>query len=370
MSAEANDTRLSRRAFGAGLALAALGTRALRAQGYAGLGTNANDYAQVTPGKKFSFPTDHGPHPDFRIEWWYVTANLVDASGTAYGIQWTLFRQALQPGPQREGWANQQIWMAHAAATRADSHRFSERFARGGVEQAAVELSPFRAFIDSWQMQGFDNTDADTISPLELTASAKDALGKDFSYALKLTANRPLVLQGDGGYSKKSERGQASYYYSQPFFAVSGHLAFDDRPVDVSGQAWMDREWSSQPLASDQTGWDWFALHLASGEKLMLYRMRQKDGNNYISGTFIAADGGARQLSSADVAMTPKAIFEIEGRRLPVQWDIAIPSLELAITSVPLNPRAWMGTGFSYWEGPISFHGTHTGVGYLELTGY
>ena len=359
------DTNISRRAFAGTLALLALRPRHARAQGYAGLGSNANDYAQVTPGKIFSFPADHGPHPDFRIEWWYLTANLKDSGGAAYGVQWTLFRQALQPGPQREGWANQQIWMAHAAATRADTHRFSECFARGGIGEAGVETSPFRAFIDAWEMRAFDNTDPNTIAPLELTATAKD-----FSYALKLAADRPLVLQGDGGYSRKSERGQASYYYSQPFFEVSGHLAIDDKAVDVSGKAWMDREWSSQPLAAGQTGWDWFALHLSSGEKLMLYRMRQKDGNNFISGTFIPADGRARQLSSTDVAMTPKETVAIDGRKLPVQWDIAIPSLELAIASVPLNPRAWMGTGFSYWEGPISFHGTHTGVGYLELTGY
>jgi predicted secreted hydrolase len=362
MSASAN---ISRRAFAGGLAAFALRPRGAPAQCYAGLGSNANDYAQVTPGKIFSFPADHAPHPDFRIEWWYLTANLADSAGTAYGIQWTLFRQALQPGPQREGWANQQIWMAHAAATRADTHRFSERFSRGGVGAAGVETSPFRAFIDAWEMRGSDNTDPNRIAPLELSAAAKD-----FSYSLKLDAGRPLVLQGDGGYSKKSERGQASYYYSQPFFKVSGRLAFDDKAVDVSGQAWMDREWSSQPLATDQTGWDWFALHLASGDKLMLYRMRQRDGNNFISGTFIAADGSTRQLSSADVRMTPQATVEIDGRKLPVQWDVAIPSLELAVHVAPLNPRAWMGTGFSYWEGPISFQGTHAGVGYLELTGY
>ena len=359
------DAKLSRRLFTGSLAALALRPRRALAQGYAGLGSSADDYAQVTPGRKFSFPADHAPHPDFRIEWWYLTANLVDSGGTAFGVQWTLFRQALRPGPQRDGWANQQIWMAHAAATRADTHRFSECFARGGVGQAGVETGPFRAFIDAWEMRGFDNTDASRIAPLELSASARD-----FSYTLKLDADRPLVLQGDGGYSRKSEREQASYYYSQPFFEVSGRLAIDDRAVDVSGQAWMDREWSSQPLAADQTGWDWFALHLENGDKLMLYRMRQKDGSSFISGTFISADGGTRQLSSAEVEMTPKATVDIAERKLPVQWDIAIPSLELAIHAVPLNPRAWMGTGFSYWEGPISFHGTHRGVGYLELTGY
>ena len=215
MSAERTITR---RTFAGGLALLALQRPAL-AQGFAGLGSDANDYAQVSLGKTFSFPADHGPHPDFRIEWWYVTANLADAKGTAYGAQWTLFRQAMAPGPQHEGWANQQIWMAHAAVTRADTHRFNQTFARGGVGQAGVEARPFKAWIDSWQMRGSDATDDLTIAPLDLTASSEG-----FAYALHLDADHPLVLQGDGGYSKKSERGQASYYYSQPFFKVTGRV--------------------------------------------------------------------------------------------------------------------------------------------------
>ena len=361
MSARAT---LSRRAFAGSLALLALASKKARAQGFAGLATKTGDFAQVVPGRSFSFPADHGPHPDFRLEWWYLTANLTDRGGAACGVQWTLFRQALEPGPERQGWANQQIFMAHAAATRADTHRFSETFARGGVGQAGVDTDPFRAFIDSWQMRGTRGTDPKTIAPLDVTAS-----DEDFSFSLKLDADRPLVLQGESGYSRKSERGQASYYYSQPFFKASGRLAIDGMAVDVTGQAWMDREWSSQPLAPDQTGWDWVALHLASGAKLMLYRMRQTSGD-FISGNFISPDGGTRLLASGDVTMTPEEKIEIAGRSLPVHWQILIPSLELAIRVVPLNPRAWMGTSVSYWEGPISFQGTHTGVGYLEMTGY
>jgi len=85
-----------------------------------------------------------------------VTANLVDSTGTAYGAQWTLFRQAMKAGAQDEGWATQQIWMGHAAVTRADTHRFSETFARGGVGQAGVEAKPYLAWIDSWEMRGLD----------------------------------------------------------------------------------------------------------------------------------------------------------------------------------------------------------------------
>src|SRR6202051_4077427 len=287
---------ISRRAFTAGAVVLGLGRESARAQGFAGLGVKGSGFADVRPGKLFSFPEDHGPHPDYRIEWWYVTANLADSAGTAYGAQWTLFRQAMRAGVQREGWTNQQIWMGHAAVTRADTHRYSEAFARGGVGQAGVEAKPFIAWIDSWQMRGLDRMRDDTIAPLELTAS-----GADLAFALRLDADRALVLQGDAGYSRKSERGQASYYFSQPYFKVTGSVTIDDRTAEVTGQAWMDREWSSQPLASDQTGRDWFSLHLSESEKLMLFRLRQTDGNNYCSGNWILSDGKTEQIASADI---------------------------------------------------------------------
>lgn len=353
----------TRRAFTGGAALLGL-ARAAHAQGFAGLSESAKGFVQVLPGRPFTFPADHGAHPDFRIEWWYVTANLTDVAGKAYGVQWTLFRQAARPGPQGAGWENQQLWMAHAAATRADSHRTAEKFARGGVGQAGVMAEPFHAWIDGWQMAGTERTDAVSLAPLELSAATAD-----FSYALHLEADRSVVLQGDHGYSRKSERGQASYYYSQPFYRVRGHLSFDNEAIEVSGVAWLYREWSSQPLAPDQSGWDWFALHFASGEKLMLYRMRQSNGN-YTSGTWIGTDGQTHPLGPDGIVMTPKDTVEIGGRKLPVRWRIEIASLSIGIDSIPLNPKAWMATSVPYWEGPISFTGSHQGVGYLELTGY
>lgn len=357
--------RISRRAFAGGLASLSIGWRSSLAQGFAGLGRDADGFATVMPGRALTFPADHGPHPDYRIEWWYVTANLLDAAGTAYGVQWTLFRQATAPGAQQEGWANQQIWMGHAAATSGNIHRSSETFARGGIGQAGVETNPFHAWIDGWDMRGAAGFSDMATAPLELTAS-----GADFSYALRLEADRPLVLQGDAGYSKKSDRGQASYYFSQPYFTTTGILTIDGKPIQVSGQAWMDREWSSQPLSSDQTGWDWFSLHLHSGEKLMLFRLRQTDGENYFSGNWITTDGKSQQIGSADITMNPKISTQIEGRNIPTAWNIAIPSRGLQIESTPLNATSWMTTSFRYWEGPINFRGSHSGVGYLEMTGY
>lgn len=356
---------ISRRAFIGGAAVLGLQARHTRAQGFAGLGKSAEGFAAVVPGKAFAFPADLGPHPDFRIEWWYITANLTDPTGAAYGVQWTLFREAEKPGPQLDGWANQQIWMGHAAITRADLHRFSETFARGGIGQAGVTAKPFEGWIDAWEMRGLDGMNDRTISPLELSAS-----GSDFDYALKLDTGKPLVLQGDAGYSQKSERGQASYYYSQPFFTATGRIVIDGKPVEITGQAWMDREWSSQPLASDQTGWDWFSLHLGSGEKLMLFRLRQTDSNNYVSGNWISSEGAPQPIGPQDIKMTPTAFTEIAARKLPTAWRIEIRRYGLAVETVALNARSWMATSFPYWEGPISFTGSHSGVGYLEMTGY
>ena len=356
---------ISRRAFaGAALALGLTRGRAL-AQGFAGLDNSAKGFSAVVPGRSFAFPADHGPHPDFRIEWWYVTANLSDAAGNAYGAQWTLFRQALKPGVQQKEWANQQIWMGHAAVTRKDLHRFNEAFARGGVGQAGVEASPFHAWIDAWDMHGLDGMDSKTIAPLALNGS-----GAGFSYALRLDADRPLVLEGDAGYSRKSDQQQASYYYSQPFFKASGRLTVDDKPIDVTGRAWMDREWSSQPLAPGQRGWDWLSLHLKTGEKLMLYRIRQTDGRDTCSGNWISPDSTTEQIPTSGIKMIPGTLTDIGSRRLPTSWHIEVPAQRLSIDCAALNPQSWMATRFPYWEGPISCDGTHTGVGYLEMTGY
>jgi predicted secreted hydrolase len=356
---------ISRRTFAGAALLLGLGRNAALAQGFAGLGMTADGFAAVVPGRRFSFPADHGPHPDYRIEWWYVTANLRDAAGTAYGAQWTLFRQASRPGAQPQGWANPQVWMGHVAVTSAELHLFSETFARGGVGEADVVAKPFRAWIDAWELRGTDQTDDLTLAPLQVDASAAR-----FGQALKLHSDRALVLQGDAGFSRKSQRGQASYYYSQPFFRVTGEVTIDGRAIEITGQAWMDREWSSQPLAPDQRGWDWFSLHLDSGEKLMLFRLRQTDGGSYCSGNWILPDGKSDQMAPTGIHLTPVASTDIAGRKLPTVWRIEIASRGLDIEIRPLNPASWMATSFPYWEGPIRFDGSHAGVGYLEMTGY
>ncbi len=331
----------------------------LLAQGYAGLASDAEGFALPAPDPEFAFPADHGPHPEFRIEWWYVTANLEGPDGTPYGVQWTLFRSALRPG-EDDGWSSPQIWFAHAAATTPEEHYVAERFARGGIGQAGVTATPFDAWIDEWRMAG------DDIGEVRLSASAEL-----FAYDLSLTANGPIVLQGENGYSVKSDEGQASYYYSQPHYAVAGTLTLPDTgELQVAGSAWLDREWSSQPLSDRQVGWDWFSLHFRSGAKMMGYLMRQTDAPPYAVSTWIEPDGTATTLPVGALSAEPLSTTEVAGRELPTAWRLALPQRELDIEVRALNPRAWNDTSFPYWEGPVTISGSHEGRGYLEMTGY
>ncbi len=331
-----------------------------RAESFAGLADGASGFAQVRRDKALAFPRDHGAHTDYRTEWWYLTANLTDESGFSYGVQWTLFRQALTPQANGAGWANGQLWLAHAAVTSGATHLVAEKFARGGVGQAGVEAAPFRAFIDDWSF----TADGDRLANAHVAAH-----GADFEYRLDLVADGPLVLHGEAGYSRKSDGPQASYYYSQPYFSVAGVLQIQGSAMKVSGRAWMDREWSSQQLAPNQKGWDWFSLHFTNGEKLMLYRMRDETPEGYLSGTWIGADGATQLLGAGDIRMTPLAETRIEGRMLPTRWRLSVARRGLDIETTPLNPQSWMKTSFPYWEGPIVFTGSHKGVGYLEMTG-
>lgn len=328
------------------------------AQGFSGLGSDAEGFATPTPGHTFSFPRDHGPHPDYRIEWWYLTANLKAEDGTDYGLQWTLFRSALAPG-EAEGWQSPQIWFAHAAVTTPDRHFAAERFARGGIGQAGVDAAPFHAWIDEWALKG------DDFDTMALTAQ-----GPDFGYDMTLDAQGPLVFQGDNGFSVKSAEGQASYYYSQPFFAIEGTLALPQGDVKVTGTAWLDREWSSQPLSDTQSGWDWFSLSFEGGDKLMGFQLRQTDGGTYSASTWIAADGTATPYPDRAFVAEPLTQSTVAGRALPTTWRVTLPDRGVDVVTTALNPQAWMGLTIPYWEGPVRITGSHDGIGYLEMTGY
>lgn len=329
-------------------------------------------YAKVTVGKPLIFPADHLPHPDYRIEWWYLTANLTDSNGAHYGVHWTLFRQSMSPAPDAGGWASNQVWMGHAALSTPDGHVYQQRFARGGIGQAGVDVNAqgqFDAWLDGSSLTGTSTS----LSPLpgQLVFTVKG-----YRVTLNMTADTPWVLQGKQGYSQKSNLGQASYYYSQPHISISGQISETaGQPIKLNGQGWLDREWSSQPLAPNQPGWDWLSVHLDDGHALMVYRLRQSDGNDWVSGSWIAPDGSATTLTKEEIIFEPisTTVLTTAGniqRQLPLHWRVSLPAKNLSWTVTPLSKDHWLDTAFPYWEGPVMLTGASKGQGFLELTGY
>ncbi|MEQ6917727.1 lipocalin-like domain-containing protein [Halomonas aquatica] len=360
--------------------------------GFAGLGAEADGFAQAAPGTTLRFPADHGPHPDYRLEWWYLTANLEDAAGEPLGVQWTLFRRAQRAPDERPAsppgpWAADQLWMAHMAVSRGTTHRVAERFARGHAgeasperDQAGVTARPFRAWLDDWTMESrVGDPQQDALD--RLTVSAGAGAGDDaFGYRLTLQAQGPLVLHGEGGFSQKSADGQGSIYVSQPFYRVAGEVTLEGETRTVTGNAWLDREWSSQLLGPEQTGWDWFSLHLSDGHRLMAFRLRgggqggDESGDDYLSGTWITPGGKATPLDDDSLALEPLTTSTVAGREMPTRWRLILPDQGLDLIVTAPHADRWMTTKVSYWEGEVRVtdhaSGEARGRGYLEMTGY
>ncbi|WP_261905102.1 lipocalin-like domain-containing protein [Vibrio fortis] len=328
-----------------------------------------DQFTPVTEGVEINFPADHQAHPDFRHEWWYLTANLTDEDGQALGVQWTQFRFAAAPPSnsneaKKTQWQSSQIYMAHSAVTTQKKHYADEKWSRDHAALAGVDVSPFRVYLDDWQW----TSSTDDLFPATLNASSEQ-----FGYSLILTSSAPYQKQGKQGYSEKSADGQvASYYYSQPFIDVSGQVVIDGNTHQVFGKGWIDREWSSQFLLDSQQGWDWFALRLNDETSLVVFQLRDSETGSasYSNARLMNQDGSGTAIARDEIAMRVQKYTEIDNRDYPTEWTISIPNHEIELTVSALNPNAKMPLSVPYWEGPVIIQGSHTGSGYMELTGY
>lgn len=317
----------------------------------------------------FAFPRDHGPHPAYRSEWWYLTAVVATATGREYGIQFTLFRQGIEPRPGVEddvdgtkAWRTGQVYMGHVAVSDVARRRHleAERFSRGHTALAGVDAMPFRAYIDGWTLA----STATEFWPLRLEAATPE-----FGVDLTLSGTRPFVRQGDNGLSRKGAN-NASYYYSAPRIEAAGNVSIGSETHAVSGNAWLDREWSTSVLAPEYAGWDWFALHLDDGRDLMLYQLRRIDGqiDAYNAGTFSFADALPSKLTAGDFTMTATEHW----RGWPVAWALGLGDDERFTIRAAFEDQV-MDTSVRYWEGVAYVeddNGRRVGRGYMELTGY
>jgi len=319
-------------------------------------------WREAIPGYHYQFPRDHFEHQDFRTEWWYYTGNVADAHGKRFGFELVFFRQGQNRSIDNQSvWAVKALYLAHAALTDIDGGHFwyDERPNREGPGIAGASFTQQRIWNGNWQAKW--NGESQTL----------DAITTTFRFHLDLKPQKPFVINGENGLSQKAEgQGRASYYVSFPLLSVTGKIITADGTHDVTGQAWMDHEWFTEQLASDQVGWDWFSIQLNNNTELMLFELRKQDGSidPYSSGTYVDAKGNAHHLKRADFTLGPMAKWG----KYPIAWKISVPSLNIELTSKAAldNQELRSPTGPNYWEGAVTYEGTERGVGYLEMTGY
>jgi predicted secreted hydrolase len=332
-------------------------------------GAAAAPYAEVREGPALRFPHDHGSHPAFRTEWWYLTGWLRASDGSERGMQITFFRN--RPGVAEDvpgQFAPKQLVFAHAAlADPATGHLLhDQRAARAGHGLADAREGGTDVAIDDWSLKQTAN------------GYAAEIPAREFRLSLTFEERQPVLVQGERGFSRKGPLpGQASYYYSRPHLEVVGTIAIDNRRIGVKGEAWLDHEWSSEYLAPQAVGWDWVGINLADGGALMAFRIRDKSGAKFwAGGAYRAPDRSVRVFAPGEIRFTPRRRWRSPRTRaeypvaMRVEAGDVILDLDPLMDDQELDSRA--STGTIYWEGAVrALRGTKAaGLGYLELTGY
>ncbi|MFT5759954.1 MAG: putative secreted hydrolase [Alteromonadaceae bacterium] len=336
-----------------------------------GLADSSGEFEKPSVNNVITFPEAHAPHKTYQQEWWYLTANLKTEDGQSLATQWTLFRR----GVEQKHW-----YFAHAALADTKQHLSAYRNAREELANVAITTQPFVAEIDDWRWQSngdllpaklsFGSAEKKNPRKSNFTEGEGKEEGEgenNWQVKLNLSSEKPFFLQGDKGFSKKHHTLDiSSHYYSQPFIKVSGDVYWQGKWQKVTGEAWLDREWGSQMLAEDQDGWDWFSLRLNEDTALMVYRIRSNQ-QDYLYGSLMQSNGEIRTLSASEIKLTDQSKVS---SAYPQSFSIDIAQEGIKLDVEVVNNKQIMRFGIEYFEGMVTFSGSHEGDGFLEMTGY
>ena len=338
-------------------------------------------WKSARPGWNYEFPRDHGPHRDYKTEWWYATGNLSDEEGHEYGFQLTFFRQGIRPGEKPAGSSRFRVMdlpFAHFGFTDVSgkTFRYYQLSSRGAFGEAGFGVPGKNggqmAWMEGWLLEQLPD------GSYHLKGEGVNETGVERSIDLVLVSDRPPLIHGKGGISPKSSNpSHASHYYSLTRLRASGSVIVDGKVHKVRGLVWFDHEWATNSLEAGEAGWDWSGLHLSNGDDLMLFRIRNSEGKTvFMSGTLRDLQGVVTDLH--DLSITPQGTWKsphTEGL-YPAGMEVTIPSRNLTLSLTPkIRDQELVLSPFAYWEGAVRGEGKSgndsvTAEGYLELTGY
>ncbi len=334
------------------------------------LSTDAQEWRDVAPGDSVTLPKDLYVRNGYRTQWWYFSGHLYDAHGREFGYELTFFIAGVQKRKYKSKFGVDTIYLSHFAISDIEGKKFyhSSNADSGAYSFAGADSAKLHVWIDKDGLEG-------NLKRMHITAHANKS-----DLDLVLLPRKPFVLNGDRGYSRKSEESPliASLYVSCTDLETTGTLKLGTILFPVTGKSWFDREISSQGLAKNEVGWDWFAVQLDDGQEIMLYVIRKKDGSldRYSSGTLVDTEGNFRHLEKGDYRIEVIRSYSSEKTniRYPSKWEITIPREKMRLVVTPLmEDQEFTGglmRGNSYWEGTCKVEGSAQGRAYVELTGY
>lgn len=333
-------------------------------------------FASVDGDRAFQFPTDHGAHPEFRSEVWYITGNLEDEEGRLFGFQVAFFRLRLVPEAiERESaWGANQVFRAHFALTDASQGRFAseERFSRTALGLSGMDESPVRVWLENWSLDSADNHAGQDRFLLRASSGGIDL-------ELELVAAKPPVLPGSVDLFEPGPGRNAFNFYFLPRLVATGILRHAGAERKVVGNAWLDRAWGRVPSPRGQIALNRFALQLDDGRDLLCLQLRRRDGSGtpIPSCLLVGSDGTSKSFRRRDIRLEPLDhwVSTQDDTSYPLAWRLTLPGEGLVLELAPFLEGQELDFAARVWSGTVDVSGSDdgnsvSGRGHLELSGY
>jgi len=321
------------------------------------------------------FPADHGGHPNFRSEIWYLTGHLKDQAGETLGFQLAFFRLRLRPSAveRASAWGTNQLFRAQLALTDVAAGHFhtEERFSRVALGLSGMDEAPARVWVEDWYLVVVE---AEGDTRFRLRAGEGES-----SLELDLQAVKPPVLEDAADLLGAGSRAGAYHFYSMSRLSVRGSLSLRGADRKVRGEAWLDRAWGAPPVPRGQMALNRFALQLEDGRDLLCLELRRRDGSGtpIPSCLLIGTDGSVRSFRRREIRLEPLAHWRsrLDGTAYPVRWRLVLPGGGLDLNIEPLLEGQELDLPTRAWSGAVkisgrSREGPALGWGHLDLGGY
>jgi predicted secreted hydrolase len=286
-------------------------------------------------------PYSWGPQA-VNLEWWYVSSYLPQAQ---IAFHWAFFKLVPPPALKIHGIPADllhpsPIYLSQLEVTnlKTGTVRFEECDSFQGCP-AQVSYPPLELAQNGWQLRQVGSHFLFRAGPIEA----------------RLTPLKPPVVELPG-YSGTQATGRMAYI-SYPRLLLVGKI----HGQWVRGLAWMDHQWGNQQPGASAT-WDWFGLHLSNGADLMLYEIRDAQGQ-VVQTIGDLTDGEGEVHPLKDLRMVPTATWRSPtGRLYPVAWEIRASGLRLRLQPLHLDQELLSPIAeVAYWEGPEAGRGTYQG---------